>query len=173
MGIIHSLGIRNNTVYFFSESWKRTTLLHNHDEKQNWQKRNHTSALAWKVMSKIVQFTRLFSFLVKLMLARWETNGCDALKEIWVKSLKLHIEIFATETNKKKQKRSEKFNKTTRDNGPFRLYSKCACVNDMYFMPVCTSMYRMEHKKTENSVSERAHAQGPCQDTPKSTTWRK
>ena len=171
MGIIHNLGIRNNTVYFFSESWKRTTFLHNHDEKQNKTKPKSYFCLSLEGCLKLFSS---HAFLVSWLILCWhDARRCDALKEIWVKSLKLHGEIFATETNKKKQKRSEKFNKTTRDNGPFRLYSKCACVNDMYFMLVCTSMYRMEHKKTESSVSERARAQAPCQDTPKSTTWRK
>ena len=44
------------------------------------------------------------------------------------------------------------------------LFSKCACVNSIYFVPVCTSTYNMEHNMAsvialnlEMGVSARTH----------------
>ena len=56
--------------------------------------------------------------------------------------------------------------KSKRDNGLFCLYSECTCVDVMYFVPVCTSAYHMEKRKTHNGseqinncFSARVHAQ--------------
>ena len=40
--------------------------------------------------------------------------------------------------------------KSKRDNGLFCLFSKCTCVDVMYFVPVCTCAYHMEKRKTHN-----------------------
>ena len=64
-----------------------------------------------------------------------------------------------------------KSNRTIRDNEMFRLLSKYARVNAIYFVSICTSTYRMEHNialNFEMSLSKGAHAQlsnMPHQDT--------
>ena len=40
--------------------------------------------------------------------------------------------------------------KFKRDNGLFRLYSECTCMDVMYFVPVYTSAYYMEKHKSYN-----------------------
>ena len=50
--------------------------------------------------------------------------------------------------------------RVARDNGLFHLFTKCACGNAIYFVPVGTSTYCMEQSKTLiMNVSAGAHAQ--------------
>lgn len=70
-------------------------------------------------------------------------------------NLKVQMEINALEnkkqTNKlenKMQQKNRKQNRAARVEELLHLFSKCACVNAIYFVPVCTSTYHMEHNKT-------------------------
>ena len=58
-------------------------------------------------------------------------NLCFGNKQKEAENLKLQIEIFVLGTNRKTKRNQKKDGKKThwlRDNGPFHLFRKCACV---------------------------------------------
>lgn len=77
------------------------------------------------------------------------------------------------------QKRRQTFNMKARDNSWFRLCSKCAWKNAVYFRSKCTSTYSMADKVTciiVLSVAERVHehlSNVLLRLLPTHTTWRK
>ena len=73
---------------------------------------------------------------------------------------------WKTKCNRKTEKWKAKQNRAARVEELLHLFSKCTCVNAIYFVPVCTSTYHMEHNMTwvialnlRTSVSARVQVQ--------------
>lgn len=134
------------------------------------------------------------TFIISLLTECWHNTDTtqSKLDAKSVKNSKSQVDIFALEINKQTDKQKNKSQTQVKDKKIWigrhekmdYLFSKCACVNVISFVPTCISMYHMKQNKAFNNGPEpwkECFRNNACaivkstlyKDTIEGTKWRK